>query len=158
MTRTITVAPVRKTLQVKASQTRAFDVFTARFGDWWPRTHHIGKAEMKTGVMESHAGGRWYEVGEDGSQCDWGRVLAWEPPQRIVLNWQLNAQWQFDASLHTEVEVRFIAESADVTRVEFEHRLLENMGAQAEQVRTSVDSPGGWSAILANYQTAVGGN
>ena len=122
----IAPAPVRKTLQVKASQARAFEVFTAGFARWWPASHSIGKSPLKDAIMEPQVGGRWYERGEDGSECDWGRVLAWEPPARLVLSWQLSAQWKFDPDLRTEVEVRFIPEGDRLTRVEFEHRGLEN--------------------------------
>lgn len=151
----IAPAPVRKTLQVKASQTRAFDVFTTGFARWWPKSHSVAKSPQKEAVMEPRPGGRWYERGEDGSECDWGRVLVWEPPARLVLSWQLNAQWKFDPDLLTEVEVRFIAEGERQTRVEFEHRGLENYGDQAEAVRKSISSPGGWPGILDGYATAV---
>ncbi|MBI3675914.1 MAG: SRPBCC domain-containing protein [Proteobacteria bacterium] len=155
MTRTITVAPVKKTLRVNAPQARAFEVFTARFDSWWPKTHHIGKAEMKCGIMEPRVGGRWYEEGTDGSQCDWGKVLAWEPPSRLVVSWHLNSQFQYDENVESELEVRFIAESQSATRVELEHRIT---AADAEMIRTFVDAPNGWTAILANYRMAVGGN
>jgi uncharacterized protein YndB with AHSA1/START domain len=103
MTQTIKPAPVRRSVTVKAPQARAFEVFTDGFGRWWPQSHHIGKAAMKTAVIEPRVGGRWYEVGVDGVECQWGRVLVWEPPNRLVLAWQLSAQWQYDASLLTEV-------------------------------------------------------
>src|SRR5262249_28080303 len=130
----IAPAPVRKTLQVKATQAHAFDVFTAGFGRWWPRSHSVGKSPIEDAVIEPKVGGRWYEGGQDGSECDWGRVLAWEPPARLVLAWQLNAQWQFDPALVTEVEVKFIAEGSAQTRVEFEHRELQRFGDRAEAV------------------------
>ena len=86
--------PVRKEIVVEAAAERAFRVFTDKFDRWWPRDHHIGKAELKEAVLEPRAGGRWYEIGVDGSQCDWGKVLAYEPPRRLLLAWQLNADWQ----------------------------------------------------------------
>src|SRR5215813_8293748 len=104
--------------------------------------------------MEARAGGRWDERGRGGKECEWGRVLVWEPAARLVLSWQLNAQWKFDPDLLTEVEVRFIAEGERLTRVEFEHRGLESYGDQAEAVRKSISSPGGWPGILGGYAAA----
>ena len=136
--------PVRKEIVVEAPPERAFRVFTSGFDKWWPREHHLQEASMAKAVMETHAGGRWYEVGTDGSQCDWGKVLIWDPPKRIVLSWQINSQWQYDPQLHTEVEVRFVPAGELRTRVEFEHRLIERMGEKAAATRAELDSPGGW--------------
>jgi len=154
MSQSIRPAPVRRSVMVKASQARAFEVFTDGFGRWWPQTHHIGKLAMKTGVIEPRVGGRWYEVGEDGTQCEWGKVLVWEPPRRLVLGWQLNAQWQYDPALLTEVEILFTSEG-DATRVDLEHRNLERFGVDAEKVRESVGSPRGWGAILESFAQAT---
>jgi uncharacterized protein YndB with AHSA1/START domain len=148
----IAVAPVRKQLKVAAGQARAFEVFTRDMSRWWPATHSILKSPQKECVLEPRVGGRWYAVGEDGSTCQTGYVIAWNPPHSLVLAWQINADWQYDAGLLTEVEVRFIAEAAEITRVELEHRLLERMGDRAAQVRTQVDSPGGWSAIIGSFK------
>lgn len=148
----IRIAPVRKQLLVKASQSRAFAVFTAQMSRWWPATHSILKSPLKECIVEPRVGGRWYAVGEDGSSCETGYVIAWQPPQALVLAWQINAEWQFDPELVTEVEVRFIAESADTTRVELEHRHLERMGEKAGAARDAVDSPGGWGAILGSFK------
>jgi uncharacterized protein YndB with AHSA1/START domain len=142
------VAPVKKALLVKATPERAFEVFTSRFDAWWPKTHHIGKAPMKEAVIEPHDGGRWYEKGEDGSECNWGKVLAWEPPSRLILSWHINGKFELDERVMSEVEVRFIAEGAGVTRVELEHRIE---AADAEIMRASVDSPNGWTALLEAY-------
>ncbi len=155
MSRTITVAPVRKSVHVKADAARAFEVFTAGMSRWWPATHSILKVAPKEHVLEPRVGGRWYQVGVDGSVCENGKVLVFEPPHRLVLAWQINAQWQFDPDLLTEVEVRFIEESAGSTRVELEHRHLERMGEKAEAVRASVDAPGGWGAILESFKQAA---
>ena len=144
----IRVAPVRKSILVNAAQTHAFDVFARRFDAWWPREHHIGKPAMKEAVIESRAGGRWYEKGEDGSECDWGRVLAWEPPERLVLSWTVNGKFQIDETVESEVEVRFIAESERVTRVELEHRIAAE---DAQTLREAVDSPRGWGSLLEIY-------
>jgi len=153
----IHIAPVSKQLVVKASQSRAFAVFTTEMSRWWPATHSILKSPLKECIVEPRVGGRWYTVGEDGSSCQTGYVIAWQPPEVLVLAWQINAEWQFDPELLTEVEVRFIAEGADTTRIELEHRYLERMGRKAAEVRNAVDSPGGWGAILEPFKRRVEG-
>ena len=156
-TATVTIAPVRKTIVVKATLAHAFDVFTRSFDAWWPRSHHIGKAALRRAVMEPRLGGRWYEIGEDGSECDWGRVLAWEPPTRLLLSWQIDGRFQFNPSIAAEVEVRFIA-AGDTTRVELEHRGFETFGREdGERARQAVDSPGGWSGILEQFAVRASG-
>ena len=155
--RTITVAPVRKTVVVNVSQAKAFDVFTSNMTRWWPATHTILKSPLRTTVLEPKKGGRWYQIGEDGSECGIGDVLAWEPPSRALLAWRINADWQYDQDLTTEVEVKFIAEGENKTRVELEHRHLERMGATADAARAAVDSPNGWGAILELYRQAAEG-
>ena len=152
MSRMITVAPVRKTVVVNATQQRAFDVFTGNMSRWWPATHTILKSPLKQTILEPRTGGRWYQIGEDGSECGTGHVLAWEPPSRVLLAWRINAEWQYDPDLTTEVEVKFIAEGANKTRVELEHRHLERMGEKGETARAQVDSPGGWGAILESFK------
>jgi uncharacterized protein YndB with AHSA1/START domain len=150
-TLTIRPAPVRKSITVKADAARAFEVFTGRIGRWWPRSHCIGSSPQKDVLLEPRAGGRWYEIGEDGAQCNWGKVLAWEPPARVLLAWQIGTDWKYDADLVTEVEVTFTPVGADETRVDLEHRNLERLGEKAETVRTAIDSEGGWSGILKLY-------
>ncbi len=149
------IAPVRKQLHVKATQARAFAVFTEHMSQWWPPTHSILKSPQKEYIVEPRVGGRWYAVGEDGSTCQTGYVIDWSPPAKLILAWQINAEWRYDPSLITEVEVRFIPEGAELTRVELEHRHLERMGAKAEQTRASIDSPGGWSGILEQFKKFV---
>lgn len=145
----IEMTAVTKTLVVEAPVGKAFGVFTEGIGTWWPlSTHHIGDAECETAVMEPRAGGRWYERGVDGSECEWGRVLVWEPPTRVVLAWQLTAEWKHDPDFHTEVEVRFTSESPTRTRVEFEHRGLEAFGDKAATITEALNSEGGWSGML----------
>ena len=139
---------ITKQLTVEAPIEKAFRVFTAKMATWWPKQHHIGKSPLKDCIVEPAVGGRWYEVCEDGSTCDWGRVLAWEPPSRLVLNWQLNAQFAYDASLRSEVEVKFVALSPTQTRIEFEHRDLENLGATADTLGM-MDQ--GWGQILDSF-------
>jgi len=153
--RRIQPAPVKKSLVVPASQKRAFEVFTAGFGRWWPKTHSIGASPLKLAVMESKAGGRWYGQLEDGSQAEWGDVLAWEPPARVLLAWRIGADWRYDPSLLTEVEVTFAAEG-EGTRVTLEHRLLENMGAEAAAVRELFSSDSGWSGLLHLFAAEIG--
>lgn len=149
----ITAAPVRKTLRVEAPQQRAFEVFTSRMGAWWPKTHSINKGvPPKDVVVEPRLGGHWYEVGEDGSKCHWGDVLAWEPPAKVILSWHLNSKFEFDHNVKSEVEVRFTPEGAHATRVELEHRIA---AVDAEAIRTVVDSPNGWTGLLASYANLV---
>ena len=151
----ITPAPVRKTITVKASPAHAFEVFTTGMIRWWRPDHHIGKSPMQDVVLEPRVGGRWYEVGEDGAVCEWGKVLAWEPPRRFVLAWQLNHDWQYDPDFVTELEVRFVADG-DATRVDLEHRNLERYGDHVVAVRRSLDSPGGWTGALEAFAAVVG--
>jgi uncharacterized protein YndB with AHSA1/START domain len=149
---TDTAVAVRRSITVNASPERAFDVFTAGFSSWWPlETHHIGKADAAEAVIEPRAGGRWFERAADGTECDWGRVLAWEPPARVVLEWQISADWQPDPEIHTEVEVRFTAEGERRTRVDLEHRGLESFGGRAEQMRAVFGSDDGWNGLLGRF-------
>lgn len=141
---------VRQQIVVAAPQQRAFEVFTRDLGKWWPlEGKQIGAQPAETAVMDEHAGGRWYECAADGSECPWGRVLVWEPPHRVVLSWEISAAWQPDPSITSEVEVRFVPEGDDRTRVELEHRGLESYGEQADAMRDLFDSEGAWDAILA---------
>jgi uncharacterized protein YndB with AHSA1/START domain len=154
----MTLALKIEVVRVKAGVEAAFDVFTAGMSRWWASSHSINpsKSPLKEAIIEPRVGGRWYEKGEDGSECDWGRVLAWEPPTRLVLAWQINGQWRFDPNLLTEVEVTFAAEGASVTRVELEHRDIERFGEAAEAVRNAFDSPGGWSGLLERFAKLAG--
>ena len=88
-----TLPPIEGKTTVNVPVEQAFEVFTASFGSWWPHAYHIGQAEVADVILESHEGGRWYERGVDGTECDWGRVLAWEAPRRIVFTWQINGFW-----------------------------------------------------------------
>ena len=155
MNRTLTVAPVRRSVRVSAPPAHAFEVFTAGLARWWPHTHSIGTAPMKEAVIEPRAGGRWFERGRDGSECDVGTVLVWEPPGRLVLGWQLNSKFKYDPSITTEVEVRFTADGTGATLVELEHRNLERYGEQGETVRQQVGAPNGWSGLLQLYAAAA---
>jgi uncharacterized protein YndB with AHSA1/START domain len=152
MSTTGTIASVRKTIRVSAPPSRAFEIFTAGMGRWWIKTHSLNKSNspLKDVVMEGKAGGRWFERSEDGSECQWGKVLAWEPPGRLLLGWQITGKWQFDPDFLTEVEVRFVADGTG-TLVELEHRNLDRFGAAAEEMWKSFDSPGGWIGLLESF-------
>ncbi len=148
-------APVRRSVEVKVSQKRAFEVFTGSIAAWWPRSHHIGATEMKSITIEPREGGRWFETGEDGVECEWGRVLVWDPYGRLVLAWQIDAAFKYDPTLTTEVELSFTPVGELQTRVDLEHRNLERFGDKAVQVATQVGAPGGWTRVLDNYAGAT---
>jgi len=150
MSQHVDAAVVRRTITVTASQQHAFEVFTAQLGTWWPKEFSIGEADMADFVIERKVGGRWYEVGVDAKECDTGRVIAFEPPDRVTLAWHLDGNFQYDPDpAHaSEVEVRFIAEDATHTRVELEHRHFERHGETAEALLGVVDSPNGWAYCL----------
>ena len=142
---------VRKTVRVQASPERAFDVFTAGMSRWWPlETHHVGAQPATEAVVEPREGGRWFERADDGTECDWGRVLAWEPPSRVVLTFEMSPAWQHDPAYPTEVEVRFTADG-DGTRVDLEHRRLELYEDKAREMAEAYGGEGGWSGILDAY-------
>ena len=154
--RQITPAPVRKSIVVNTDPARAFEIFTRNIGRWWPRDKTIGSSPQSDVVLEPGVGGRWYEVGQDNSQCNWGKVLVWAPPERLVLAWQIGSDWKFDPRLITEVEIRFTPEEAasggqERTRVDLEHRGLENLGAAAERLRAAFDSDNGWAGVLRGF-------
>jgi len=150
-----TIAPVRHSVTVPISAQRAFTLFTEGFNTWWIG-HHIGEAELAEAVIEPHVDGRWYERGVDGSECEWGKVLVYERPNRLVMTWQLNSDFKYDPDLShaSEVEVRF-TESDGQTTVDFEHRYIERLGAGADELAKSVSSDGGWPAILDLYAKAA---
>ena len=150
MTTQATPTAVHQEIVVNAPIERAFNVFTEGYQTWNPPEHHIGEADIDTSVMEPREGGRWYEVGVDGSECDWGRVLAWEPPNRVVLAWMISPQWKHepDPSKASEVEVRFTSLGDNQTRVELEHRNLERHGEGWEGVSQAIASDGGWPGAL----------
>ncbi len=154
MTATIRPAPVRKSLFVNAAPARAFSVFTAGMGGWWLKTHSLTQAGQTAVTVEPFAGGRWFETGADGQECDWGRVLVWEPPARLVLVWALNADWGTDPKVETEIEVTFTPEG-EGTRVMLEHRNLEAYGARAAETAGILDSDNGWGGLLAAFVQAV---
>jgi uncharacterized protein YndB with AHSA1/START domain len=147
---------VRHSLIVRASPTRAFEVFTDGISSWWPlQTHTIGNQPVVAVVIEPREGGRCYNRSADGSECDFGRVLAWEPPHRLVLAWEVSADWRYDPSVASEVEVRFHSDDEGGTRVELEHRGLEVYGEQAQQMRDTFESPEGWRGLLTRFGAAA---
>jgi uncharacterized protein YndB with AHSA1/START domain len=157
MTMTTTAAPVTETIVVKGPIERAFEVFTADIGSWWPTSHHILQAELAEMVFEPWVGGHIIDRGADGSECRWARVLAYEPPHRVVFSWDITLTWQIesDPSRASEVEVRFIPESAQRTRVELEHRGIERHGQGWEQMHAAVGSPNGWLIGLERFALRV---
>ncbi|MDP9012972.1 MAG: SRPBCC family protein [Pseudomonadota bacterium] len=156
MNRTLQIAPVRKTILVQAAPERAFEVFTAGIDRWWPKTHGIGAAPIRESIIEPFVGGRWYTTCEDGTEVVVGHVGVWQPPERFVVSWEIGATWKPDAraAFASEVDVRFVADTAGRTRVELEHRNFERMGmAEGETMRNSVD--GGWPSILELFANAA---
>jgi uncharacterized protein YndB with AHSA1/START domain len=153
-----TCPPVRSSIEVDAPIEKAFTVFTDDIGSWWPADHHILQAELAEMVFEPREGGAIYDRGVDGSECRWARVLAYEPPHRLVFSWDINLQWQLetDPGRTSEVEVRFIAESAERTRVELEHRDIHRHGEGWEQMHGAVESPNGWPVGLQRFADRLG--
>jgi uncharacterized protein YndB with AHSA1/START domain len=149
---------LRRVVRVQAPVDVAWRVFTEKLGTWWPLAHYkIGKVNAVDAVLEPRVSGRWFERGEDGTTCDWGRVLSWEPPSRLVLTWDITADWQYDPTLKTEVEVRFIVEGPNATRVELEHRHLDRYGARRDEVRAIFESEGGWGRLLEAFARVASG-
>jgi uncharacterized protein YndB with AHSA1/START domain len=148
---TAPTASVKLTLRVGVPIDRAFRVLTEKMGAWWPATHHIGKTDFADVVVEPRAGGRWYERGTDGEECQWGTVLVYEPPKRVVFSWHLQTDWKFDPDMKraSEVVFEFVAEGPETTRLDFEHRHLERHGDGWEKMRDSVKN--GWGQVLLPY-------
>ena len=148
---------VRTSIVVDAPVERAFSVFTEDMASWWPEGHHILEGELAEMVFEPRVGGHVYDRGTDGSECRWARVLAYEPPNRVVFSWDISPQWQLetDPARTSEVEVRFVAEGPERTRVELEHRHLERHGDGWEAMRDAVGSPDGWQGGLQLFAAAA---
>ena len=148
---------VRKSVTVRAPVAHAFQIFTERFDSWWPHTHHIGKVEPFTAYLEPREGGRGFERGADGSECEWGRVLVYSPPTRVAVSWHLDATYTYDpdSAKASRVEVTFHDEGNGTTRVELVHSQLDRHGPGWEKLREGVASAGGWSGILDGFVAAA---
>ena len=144
---------VRTSIVVEAPIDRAFSVFTEEFGRFKPPEHNLLAVEIAETVFEPREGGHVYDRGVDGSECRWARVLAYEPPHRVVISWDISPYWQIETDLEktSEVEVRFVAESAERTRVQLEHRNLARHGAGWEGVREGVAGEEGWPLYLQRF-------
>jgi uncharacterized protein YndB with AHSA1/START domain len=147
MTTQVAGPAVRTSILVQAPIERAFTVFTDGIGTWWPPEHHILEGELAEMVFEPFVGGHVYDRATDGTECRWARVLAYEPPHRVLISWDINLNWQIetDPDKTSEVEVRFTAETPDRTLVELEHRNLDRHGEGWERMRDAVGSPNGWN-------------
>ena len=136
----MSIAPVLQSVEVKAPPARAFELFTSQMGKWWPKGKTLGPNPHADVVLEPRQGGRWYERDIEGNEIQWGQVLAWEPPGRVLLGWQLNAQWRYDPNFLTELELSFAT---------LEHRNLERYGADAEEYAGKLR--GGWPTFVAHF-------
>jgi uncharacterized protein YndB with AHSA1/START domain len=153
MSTSASATSIRHEVVVQAPIERAFSVFTDGFGDFKPREHNMLAVDIAETVFEPRVGGHIFDRGIDGSECRWARVLAYEPPDRVVFSWDISPQWQIesDPDKTSEVEVRFVPEGADRTRVELEHRNLERHGEGWEGMRDAVGSPQGWEPGLQRF-------
>ena len=144
---------VNRHVVVDAPIATAFEVFTARFGDFKPREHNMLQSPIAQTVFEPRVGGHIYDRAADGSECRWARILAFEPPDRVVFSWDIGPTWQVetDPALTSEVEVRFVAETPGRTRVELEHRNIDRHGPGWQSVRDGVDNQEGWPLYLDRY-------
>ncbi|WP_426242516.1 SRPBCC family protein [Nocardioides sp. LHG3406-4] len=146
-------ASVRKHVVVDVPLEQAFAVFTERFGDFKPREHNLLGVPIARTMFEPRVDGHIYDVGEDGSECRWARVLAYEPPSRVVFSWDIGPTWQLesDAANASEVEVRFVADGPERTRVELEHRGIDRHGPGWEAVRDGIEGDAGWPLYLDRF-------
>lgn len=147
------VPPIRKSVVVNTGVERAFALFVDKFDAIKPREHNLLPVPIDKTVFEPRVGGHIYDVGVDGSRCEWARVLVYDPPSRVVFSWDIGPTWQLehDHTRTSEVEVRFVAESVDRTRVELEHRHLDRHGAGWRSVADGVDGDAGWPLYLHRY-------
>jgi uncharacterized protein YndB with AHSA1/START domain len=157
MTTPAEATSIRHEIVVAAPIERAFSVFTNGFGSFKPREHNMLAVEIAETIFETREGGHVYDRGVDGSECHWARVLAYEPPDRVVISWDINPRWQIetDPEKTSEVDVRFFSEAPDRTRVVLEHRNLDRHGDGWEAVRGGVDSEAGWPLYLSRFRDIV---
>ena len=161
MANTSVEAVVRKSIRVRTTVERAFRVFVEQMETWWPATHHIGDTPFEAIFIEPRVGGRWYERNARGTQCDWGKVLAWDPPHMVRLSWHVgpghdSPDWKFDPdpTRFSEVEIRFTPAGSE-TLVELEHSKLERHGEGYEQLRAMFDGPGAWIGVLECFAKVI---
>jgi len=145
----MTIAPIVRSVQVKAAPARAFELFINHMHAWWPKGRTIGEHDHETITIEPKTGGRWYERDAKGNETIWGKVLAWDPPGRLLLGWQINSKWNHDPDFLTEVELTFVPLDGGGTLVTLEHRDLERFGDDAEKHAAALG--GGWPTHLAQF-------
>jgi uncharacterized protein YndB with AHSA1/START domain len=157
MSTSASATAITTSVVVEAPVDKAFRVFTEEFDRVKPRDHNLLEVDLAESVFEPRVGGRVYDRGVDGSECQWARVLAYEPPDRIVFSWDISPQWQIETDLErtSEVEVRFIRETPERTRVELEHRNLDRHGEGWEDEREAVEGEGGWPLYLRRFAALV---
>jgi uncharacterized protein YndB with AHSA1/START domain len=150
---------VRFSISVAVDVERAFRVFTEQMGSWWPPEHHINKAPMAAAILEPRVGGRWYELGIDSSQCEWGIVLAWDPPHHVAVSWHLDGDFRYDPRVErsSRVDVRFRAQDDGTTRVELEHSGLDHHGPTWRRLRDAISEPDGWQLHMRRFALATTG-
>jgi uncharacterized protein YndB with AHSA1/START domain len=154
MTEQTAAAVVRQSVTVPLSRERAFELFVDGFSDWWPtESHHVSRRPSAVGILEAREGGRWYERDDEGAECEWGKVLAIERPDRILISWQLSPEFAYDPdpARATEVEVTFEAHAAEATRVTLEHRGFDVHGDAGLGMRDAVGGGGGWPELVDAY-------
>jgi uncharacterized protein YndB with AHSA1/START domain len=152
-----TPTEVRTTITVEAPIQRAFEVFTKRIDIWWPREYRLIQGEARDVVIESHAGGRWYERAASGKECDWGKVLLWESPHHLVLTWLIGVGYvaETDPERASRVDVQFAEDSPTRTTVTLVHSQFERHGEGWESLRDGIAEEGGWPGILKTYAKLV---
>jgi uncharacterized protein YndB with AHSA1/START domain len=144
----MSIAPVRAAIEVRQPPARAFELFTRHMGDWW-QEGTPGENPAVAITLEPVPGGRWFEVDADGAETQWGKVVEWQPPGRVLLVWEMNSRFQHDPSVVTEIEITFTETASGGTRVALEHRKLEAYGADAERLAESISR--GWPKQLAGF-------
>jgi uncharacterized protein YndB with AHSA1/START domain len=145
----MTIAPVVRSVEVRVAPARAFELFTEHMGRWWHESHHIAPRPFVDVVIEPRADGRWFERDAEGGETQWGKVLEWDPPHRLVLGWQLTASFEYDPDFLNEVELAFAA-TGEGTRVTLTHHNLQRFGDRAPEMAPSLGE--GWAMLLGRYQ------
>jgi hypothetical protein len=162
MTNQTAATVVRRSVTVEAPIERAFAVFTEGYVTWAPKEHHLGEADLADVILEPRVGGRWFERGTDGVECDWGQVLAWDPPDHVAMSWHIGSldggeKWGYDPDpTHaSRIDVRFTALGPSTTRVDLEHSELERHGEYWQETSLGVAGPNGWELTLSLYAKAI---